>query len=244
MFKPSRVLSTEYEDKRCPPGGAFLLSLLVWFLGNRIILRILHSESDIPLIPSPDNVAMIIIGAAALLLVQALVIKAFFRKKIANFDLGLTAQYLSYPISCALLVHGLVRLLSVHFPDATRIAAESLCYVEYYYDSANREICGGFANYIMNETGTFYQHASKISFTVVMIVYPWALFNVVRTYFKASWSQTVGLMLIAVVASFAVYFAGWGIADRTDKQVKKLATKKETSQVQGTTPPNETEHPN
>ena len=240
LFKPRTVLSAEYEDKRCPPGVAFVLSLTVWFIGNRTILRILVSKSDISLVPAGDEIARIIIGAAALLLVQALVLSALLRKRYPGRDWRILAQYLAYPVATYFLAVGLVTLLSIHFPDTTRMLSQTVARLECRFDS---EIVDR-ARWLELNTATFPSQVRTVSHVLGFVVYLWALNNVIRANFGVSFFKSMGMTLMALAVAVAVFLAGVWMVDKTEQSVKELSQiQRQSSAGKGANQPNKTLQP-
>lgn len=221
LFRPRKTLSTEYEDKRCPPGVTFAFSLIVWFVGNRTMLRILAGEDEIPLVPASDEMARFIVAASAILLVQALLLSALLKNRLSNQDWRILAQYLAYPLAAYFSVVGLVKVLSVHFPGTTNVLSQSIAQLECYFDS---EI-GDCARWVISETETIYSQAKTVAFPISLIIYLWTLYNVIRVYCGVGFFQGIGMTLTALVLAIIIFLTGSWLINKNQKCIQELSEK-------------------
>jgi hypothetical protein len=231
LYRPSTILSAEYEERRCPPGVALVLSLIVWFVGNRTILRIRASASDIelaiPLVPATDEISRIIVWTAALLLVQALVLSVSLKNKYSIGDWRTLAQYLAYPVATAFMVVGVMKIISVHFPGTILTLSQLIAKFECHFDSAH----GDCVECVKLTTATFPIQLDQVTQFVAKIVYLWALYNVIRIRLGLGVFKGMGLTILALFLSGAVLFGGLWIASKTEERVVQRT--EELVQAQG-----------
>ena len=223
LFRPRRVLSTEHEDSRCPPGVALGLALAAWFLGNRTLLRIETGDMTIPLQPASDDIVKLVVGTAAVVLIQTLVLAGLLRTK---WDWRSSAAYLAYPIAATLFLLAIFDVVSVYFPDQIRAVVQSLVRVECRAD----KLIGDCSSLMSVEAGTFSLQVNYLEAAIPWVVYPWTLFNVIRATLAVPAKKGIWMSIVALVVLVGALVSVNLLVPDFARRTQQLADQQRTQQ--------------
>lgn len=222
LFLPSRLISEKYSETTCPPSLVFIISLFITFAVGRIKDIMLYPDIEFSLFPSKDYIVIVIIAIALLTLFQILILKYLFRLKNSVLRQTDEMQYLTYPISTAMLVYSVTVIISYYFPDFVKTIAPHL----------DREAADISSKSIIFAADIF--SAVFFAFTYIL-----AYFNVIRIIYKITairsfittiLSSMITLFVTAfLLVSILFYFEKIGEEFEKEKSIWNEKVKEDTT---------------
>jgi hypothetical protein len=217
LFSPSKIISAATDDALIsPPGASLIISFYVYHLSHVTEIRArYHLKTKLSFLPRKDFVIKVFLLVIFILLAQYL--SLLIPKVLSNPSNNplLTVKTLSYPISLAMAVFGLIYMLYFIFPFGSKTDDMTL---EEKFDKNFREV----RKESKSKRIVAIENAKFLAMGATLLVYGLSSFNTLRTFFSLSSKQTIlPLLTVLVATGISAGFVVW-IFLRYEKFVERL----------------------
>lgn len=219
LASPDKVVGMEPNTLVSPPGATLVVSFIIWYPSHSIQTKIKYAL-DLPSAPPKTFVIRVFVLVTFVLLFQYIVLLTPSVVPVPPVDPVETVKALSYPVSVSIAIYGLVYLIYILFPIGSKPHGMT---VEERFDGAVRKV--------HKERGTkrivVERNAGSFALLAGILVYIYALYNILRVLFKLSFPKTIFPTVVLLIASLLLMFLFLVIVfERLDALVDKLKSQK------------------
>ena len=194
FISPDKVVGVETGTLISPPGATLVISFIIWYLAHSTQAKIRYALK-LPSMPEKEYAMRVFVLVIFLLLIQYLILLIPFLLPKQPVDAIKIVKALSYPVSVIMTINGLVYLIYIIFPMGSKPHGMT---IEERHNKILRELREetGRKRIVIDEDATF------LALLAGILVYIYALYNVVRSLFQLSFSQSIIPTIVLLLGTF------------------------------------------
>lgn len=220
FISPDKVVGVEPNTLISPPGATLVISFIIWYLAHSTQAKIRYALK-LPPMPEKEYAMRVFVFVIFLLLIQYLILSIPFILPKQPVDAIKIVKALSYPVSVFMTINGLVYLIYIIFPIGSKPHGMTI-------EERHSKILRGIREESGRKRIVIEEDANAMALLAGILVYIYVLYNVVRTLFQLSFSQTIIPTIVLLVATVVVMNLFWHMMFvHLDGLVEKLRSQEE-----------------
>jgi uncharacterized integral membrane protein len=196
LISPDKVVGMEASTLISPPGATLVISFIIWYLAHSMQAKIRYAHI-LPSMPEKEYAMRVFVLVIFVLLIQYLILLIPFVLPKQPVDAIKIVKALSYPVSVIMTINGLVYLIYIIFPIGSKPHGMTIEERHHKILRKMREE-SGIKRIVID------QDAGFLALLAGILVYVYAQYNVVRSLFQLSFSQSIIPTIVLLVGTFLV----------------------------------------